>query len=285
MPTRFAKTPAWHDISLTAAMPRCCSDTPNTIGLRSLTRVRRPGLAPRGTGALPKWCRPWPISARRRASTSPLVATPPDRRVEAVEALPGLRGAMVEKPIGKTAHDAETFARLCRSRGIRVQVNYWRRAVPAFRTLADGGLGAAIGQVQTAVAVYGNGILNNGVHIVDFVRMLCGDIDGVVGAGASGPAADGAHDPAALMRLTSGAHVALLPLDYAHYREVGLDVWGTHGRLSIMQEGLSMMRYQRGENRGLEDAFEINSTDADMDRVDTRHCLSAMYDDLAAAIR
>lgn len=192
-----------------------------------------------------------------------VLATPPEARIGLLERLPGLSAVVVEKPLGRSLAEAEEFLALCVERSILVQVNLWRRADERFRALADGDLEARIGRPQAIFALYGNGLTNNGTHVVDFLRMLAGDFELVQAVSSGGQRSSGpiAGDPdlAFTAHLADGATAAVLPVDFRHYREVGLDVWGERGRLSILQEGLSIRSYPRAANRSASDECEIAS--------------------------
>jgi len=224
----------------------------------------------------------------RETIEAAVIATPPGDRHAILDELPGLRALLVEKPLGGTAEEAKTFVEACKKRDIVVQVNYWRRAVPAFRKLASGGLDEEVGNVQVVHGLYGNGLLNNGSHLVDFLRMLCGEIEGVDGCGRSYDAkmssVPGDMQTACLLQLANGTHAVMMPVDFKAWREVGLDIWGTKGRLSVLQEGLTIARYQVAENRGVENEMEIDSSSVDVRDVDVSSCLQGMYDSLAGAV-
>lgn len=224
----------------------------------------------------------------REKITAAVIASPPEGRLAVLNALPSLRAILVEKPLGGTIAQARAFVEACEARGIIVQVNYWRRAVPAFRTLADAGLKEAVGDVQAVFGLYGNGLMNNGSHLVDFLRMLCGGIEAVEGCGPARPApassVTGDREMACLLRLSNGASVALSPVEFSAWREVGLDIWGTQGRLSILQESLGMTRYRQADNRGLANEMEIDSDAGETSCVEVAASLPAMYDTLATAV-
>ncbi len=221
----------------------------------------------------------------RETIEAAVIATPPQHRCAILDELPGLRAVLVEKPLGGTVDEARAFVEECSRRSIAVQVNYWRRAVPVFQALASGGLEEEVGDVQAVFGLYGNGLLNNGSHLVDFLRMLCGEIEGIDGCGradnAKQSSVPGDIQTACLLRLANGAHASLMPADFKAWREVGLDIWGTKGRLSILQEGLTVARYRVVENRGLENEMEIDSGSVNVRDVDVGHCLEGMYDSLA----
>lgn len=218
-----------------------------------------------------------------------VLATPPGpARLEALRAFPKLRAVLVEKPLGRTLDEARAFLDACAARNILVQVALWRRADPTFRALAAGDLARRIGALQTAHALYGNGLHNNGVHLVDLIRMLCGEITAVQAVGrAAAPAGlpiPGDIQVDAALTLATGRNVFLSALDFAAYREVGLDLWGTDGRLSIWQEGLSLSHYPRAANRAMTGEREVAS-DAPQPLPSTvGEAFWHLYDDLAGAL-
>ncbi len=217
-----------------------------------------------------------------------VLATPPERRWECVEALPGLRGILVEKPVGTTPEDARRFEEVCARRSLAVQVNYWRRCDPVFRSLAEGGLVEHIGRVQAATGLYGNGLRNNGSHMIDFVRMLLGEVVVVQALGAERDYRKALPDDLHVgfcLRLADGLEVVMEPVDFAHYRENSLDLWGDRGRLAIMQEGLGIHRYPRVENRAMQGEREIASDRPEAIASSVGEALYHVYDNLAEALR
>jgi predicted dehydrogenase len=217
-----------------------------------------------------------------------VLATPPADRLAILDQLPNLRAVLVEKPLGLTLEDARRFLDACARRRLPVQVNLWRRADEGFRALADGQLHDLVGQPQAIVGYYGNGLKNNGIHLVDFVRMLFGEIDtvGCLGARAgiaTGPIADDSS-PAFALTLSGGLPVSMLPLDFRHFREVGLDVWGECGRLSVLNEGLTIVHYPSRENRGMTGEREVVADAPRYLGSTVGDALFRMYDNLAAAI-
>ena len=218
-----------------------------------------------------------------------VLATPPGpARLDILAAFPKLKAVMVEKPLGRTLDEARAFLDACAARNILVQVALWRRADPTFRALAGGGLTQRIGALQTGHAVYGNGLHNNGVHMVDMIRMLCGEIAAVQAIGPA-TAPEGLPLPGdiqgdAALTLANGRNVFLSALDFAAYREVGLDLWGTEGRLAILQEGLTVSHFPRGPNRAMSGEREVAS-DAGQPLTSTvGEAFWHLYDDLAAAL-
>lgn len=188
-----------------------------------------------------------------------ILAVPPSPRAAIVERLPGLKAVLVEKPLGDNNRDAAAFLDLCAQRDIAVQVNLYRRADATMAGLAAGGLTDRIGDVQCVTGIYGNGLANNGTHMIDLVRMLVGEISSVRGL----PGKAGDDNPVAIMTTADNVPVVLAPLNFSHFRENGLEITGTHGRFDIMLEGLINQfvpvvpsRYAEGEREWAIDAPE-----------------------------
>jgi predicted dehydrogenase len=217
-----------------------------------------------------------------------VLATPPSAYYGIIEDCPGLRAVLCEKPLGNTLADARALLELCESRGILLQVNFWRRGDAYFRQLAAGGLATLVGKPQVINGVYGNGLLNNGSHLVDFCRMLFGEIGGVR---APGPAwrrgalvLDGDFDAACTLRFANGTEADLRPLDFRHYREVGLDIWGETGRLEILNEGLTCRLARRQPHRALSGAHEVRIDAPERVPSTVGDALFQVYENLSSAL-
>ena len=215
-----------------------------------------------------------------------VIATPPDHRIEIIKQLSDLRAVFVEKPLGETYQESLAFIKACESRGIAVQVNFWRRGDEFFRSLSEGGLKNHIGKLKAAFGLYGNGLLNNGSHMIDFVRMLCGNIrhTEVICPESSfveGPIRND-RNVSFLLSVESGLNVVFQAIPFAPYREISLDIWGERGRLGLYQESLGIYFYPRKKNRGLSGEREISSDKPKVIEPTCGHALYRMYDNLAA---
>ncbi len=217
-----------------------------------------------------------------------VISTPPGARLEIMQHLPEVRAILVEKPLGTGEDDAAAFVAVCQRREIPVQVNFWRRADRTFRALAAGELENLVGETQAAFGIYGNGLRNNGIHMVDFVRMLIGEISWVQvpqGAGSEhcGPLRNDVEFPFSL-GLANGVVVQMQPVDFANYRENGLDIWGTRGRLSIMQDCRTILHCPMQEHGGLSGTREIGSDRPRSLATTFGEALYEMHDDLARSL-
>ncbi len=215
-----------------------------------------------------------------------VLAAPPGDRLETLRAFPGVKGVMVEKPLGG---GGSGLVRLAADREIPLQVHFWRRGDPTHLELADGGLRARIGQPQAAFGLYGNGLANNGSHLIDAARMLLGEPISAQALAApaalpNAPIKGDVQLPFALA-FPDGFVLSVQPLDFTHYREVGLDIWGTGGRIAFRQESLSVEVFPLAPNRGLKGEMEINTGQGDALPVRVGEALPALYANLCAAIR
>lgn len=217
-----------------------------------------------------------------------VIATPPKGRVETMKTLKGVRGVMVEKPLGVTLRESVECVEFCRLKNIAMQVNYWRRGDELFQELAATRLSSFLGRPVAAFGLYGNGLMNNGSHMIDFVRMLLGDVKsaGVLSpqrAFEEGPI-PGDKNFAFSLEMEQGAQVVFQPIQFGSYREVGIDIWGGEGRLSILQESLGIYLYPRERNRAISGEWEIASDRPKVIPATCGRALYRLYDNLADAL-
>lgn len=217
-----------------------------------------------------------------------VLATPPSSRLPIIEALPNLKAVVVEKPLGLTYEEAKQFTDACDSKGLVTQVNLTRRAETTMVDLASGGLEKRIGSVQCGFGVYGNGLINYATHTVDLVRMLLGEITSVQAMPAAGKFQEGPLEGDCNLSFTlfmhNGAAVTLHPIVFSHYREGSLDLWGTKGRMEILQEGLLIRTASRGGCRSLDGGYEVAADKAENSDTLYGRALFDLYDDLAAVL-
>jgi len=217
-----------------------------------------------------------------------VVAAPPHVRHAVIQAFPSLRGLLVEKPLGRNIEEAVDFVTASETRKLPVQVHFWRRGVQGFQDLATGKLADHVGEIQAVFGLYGRGLFNNGSHLVDFARMLFGEVMTVrallAASPVSEPALKGDIQVPFVLYFTGNVMLTVLTVTFAHYREVSLDIWGTAGRLSIMQESLNVIRYPLCANRGLSDEREVASDQPEMLNFSVGDAYRNIYDNLAAAV-
>lgn len=218
-----------------------------------------------------------------------VLATPPQERLAVLKQLPSLKGVIVEKPLAGDLEGSQDFLDYCRRRGLFVQVNYWRRADRVLNKLANGWLTELVGPIQAVFVLYGNGLLNNGTHQVDLVRMLFGDVASVQATGLMNLQDDwpiaGDTNVHFQIKMTNGLVIVVQPLNFEHYRENGLDVWGEQGRMAIMQEGLGIFLSRKRPNRAMQGECEVPFDHFEALESSVGDAFYGLYTNLARAIR
>jgi predicted dehydrogenase len=217
-----------------------------------------------------------------------VLATPPDARQGVLDRFPRLRAVITEKPLGSNLREAEEFVAECRRRQVLVAVNLPRRYDADLRGWAAGGMQERVGSPMAVFGTYGNGIRNNGTHLVDLVRMLFGTVAsaGVVSGTTpfhEGPIAGDLNFPFSLV-MTSGLAVMVQPLRFAHYREVSLDIWAERGRLQLVHEGLTVIQAPVAANRQLSGAQEIAHDQPTVATSSVGRALYGLYENLAEVL-
>lgn len=216
-----------------------------------------------------------------------ILATPPQERLSIVKALPSLKGILVEKPLSLTVSEAYAFTDYCQQKSITAAINFWRRTDELFERLQQGLLFELIGKVQAIFGVYGNGLVNNASHLIDFIRFICGDIEAIQSVPKNYPnykTPIPSDNHLAFNLLLKDAIAHFQPINFTHYRECGIDFWGETGKLSIVQEGLKMLHFPRKQNRATQDCFEIANDQPNEIATTVGHALYHMYSNLADAI-
>lgn len=217
-----------------------------------------------------------------------VLATNPDARLGFLEQMPRLRAVLVEKPLGRDLPAARDFLDACARRDILVQVNLWRRADALFRRLAAGELIERIGEPQAATCYYGNGLLNNGTHMIDFARMLFGEVVAVQLIGRDTGSVEGPlpgdRNPHFAVWTQHGLVIDFQPLRFTDFRENGMIVWGRKGRLDILAEGLVVQQFPAASHRAMLDEREVAVDAPEPIESTVGVALYEMFDNLADAL-
>ena len=154
-------------------------------------------------------------------------------------------------------------------------VNYWLRFDSVLAECKNQ-LNAKIGKLQFATAHYGGGLLNNGSHVIDCIRYLCGEITEFKYLGIEG---------SFLLTLESGAPIYFHPLNFRHYREISISLWGTKGSFELIQEGLNIRFSPSKKHRALSDgSYEIDRKGAQLLSTGASTALYNLYESLAAIL-
>lgn len=196
--------------------------------------------------------------ARDIISESTLIvdASPPKYRKENLEAVGIEKFFFIEKPTLLNFNDLVGFD------SSRIFVNYWRRFVPAFRTLAERISSGYLGAIQYATVCYGNGLLNNGSHMADFAQMLLGDLGNVTWAKERRYnrllPIEGDLDVDFLVESSTGFPVFFKSLDFKFFRENSLMIVFEKGEIEILSEGAIITERHIRPHSMLHDAMEMD---------------------------
>lgn len=217
-----------------------------------------------------------------------VLATPPLTRLEEIAAFPNLKAVLIEKPLAKDLEASRELIDYCRQRGIQVQVNLLRRGDPLTRSLAEGRLQELIGSLQSAGGLYGNGLKNNGLHMIDLVRMLLGEIASVQALSPTkmeeSPMEGDFSFPFALTLAETGKVITFSPVSFKHWRENGLQLYGSSGRLDYLHGGLTILHYPLSESRMGGGEMEVAHDQPRAIAATMGDALYQMYDNLLASI-
>jgi predicted dehydrogenase len=188
--------------------------------------------------AVPAYVDPEELLRRERPELV-VVATPDATHAELarlVLAAPGVRTVLVEKPLAMAVGEAAAVAALAAREGVTLAVHYPRRTAPAYLALRERIDAGALGELRHVGGLYTGGVLHNGTHWFDLVRMLAGEVATVAATDALG---EGGADPTLDLHLeladrTTGTLVALPARDHATFE---LELVGADGRVRVTELG------------------------------------------------
>ncbi len=166
------------------------------------------------------------------------LCTPAVARPEAIRKLADAGCAVIfcEKPVAASLAEACEIRPFLATRPTRFVVNYQRRWDPVLRTVKTIIASGELGEIQKATGSYGNGLANNGSHLVDLANLLFGPPRSAQALG--GTADDLDWDATFDARITYLAGRRDFPLyligtDHRAYTVFELDIYLTGGRIII----------------------------------------------------
>ncbi len=153
------------------------------------------------------------------------------------------RAILCEKPLGMTLAESEVMADLAAKRNVVLATVYMRRYANNFRALKKFLDGGGIGKIQTITGIYIKGSFHNGTHWFDMLRYFCGEVDRVSALNTLGETRE---DPTldVAMHLRSGAFATLRAADHTAYTVFEMDLFGTGGRVRIIDSGFEIEVYR-----------------------------------------
>lgn len=217
-----------------------------------------------------------------------VLAVPPAARQSWFPYLNRFNAIVAEKPLGSIEKDTQRFAEVCRMLGKPVQIHFWRRFVSAFQTLKGGQLEELIGEPAHVQIVYGNGLRNNGIHLLDFLRWLFGEVVSIYVLDSakwkSSFPLEGDRNLSVFMKTAVGLPVYLYPVDFANYRENAIIIGGATGELAILNDCRVIRYIPSRPNKGLSANRELAYDEAQFLNCDYDTALYGLYDNLGEAL-
>jgi predicted dehydrogenase len=153
-----------------------------------------------------------------------------------------------EKPLTLKLDQAEKIVKLYERNKIPLLVNYSRRFVPEIAKIATKIKENQFGKFLTGSGYYGKGLLHNGTHMIDLVRMLLGEISSV-------RCGDKLYDftredPSwsAELKIKSGGSVGLRAVDSRAFSLFELDLVFSKSRIRLVESGNKIEIYKTCES-------------------------------------
>lgn len=212
-----------------------------------------------------------------------IFAIPPKNRFAIIEKLPNLKAIIFEKPLATTVSEAFEIINICNNKNIIAEVNFPRRFDKKVKKSLDD-LPKDLGQIKSAFAIYGNGINNNGSHLIDLARIFMGEVSWVQSLANKNPTfespiKDDINLPF-VIGFKNGSSLFTNSFNYEDYREFYFDLWGTKGRLSFLQEGLLSAYFRKKNHRFSENDKEIESDNGVIKLMDQSSAIYNLYNQL-----
>ncbi len=196
---------------------------------------------------------------------------------------PSVRAILCEKPIATTLELelGEKLVRSARESGKLIAVAYVRRYAENIRAVCHLLNEDGLGPIRAVSGWYGKGVLHNGSHWFDLLRMLAGDVEWIEAVdrlGQSNP------DPSldVTLGLASGAVATLRATDSEAYTLFEMDLMAERGRITIRESGHSVTLYRAQASRRYSGYTELVPDSHEFG--DMRNTMLHAVDDLADAL-
>ena len=191
------------------------------------------------------------------------------------------RGILCEKPLGLTLAESEMMATLAEKKGVVLATVYMRRYANNFRALKKFLDEGGIGKLQAITGVYIKGTFHNGTHWFDMLRYLAGEVEFVSGLNMLGETRE---DPTldVALHLKSGVLATLRALDYTAYTTFEMELFGTGGRVRIIDSGYEIEVYRPMPSLRYEGYVELQRVP--MDFGDRRNLMLHAVEDMVASL-
>ena len=171
----------------------------------------------------------------------------------------GVKAVYCEKPIADTLQKADEMVRLCREKGVILQINHQRRFDRFYQGVRDYLQEGKLGGIQQVNFYYTRGIANTGSHVFDLLRFLFDDVAWVQAAYSQNKSHVLQEDPNmdGVLKFSSGLFGALHACDDLYFPIFEMDCLGSAGRLNIILNGAEVEYYKLKEGKLFRDFFLI----------------------------
>lgn len=145
----------------------------------------------------------------------------------------GVRAVVAEKPLAQDPREAQALADLYAKKRIPLIVNYSRRFLPFYQELAHRTRHEGVLNVSIK---YAKGLLHNGSHAIDLLRLLFGEVQRAVPLAARVDYSDGDPTMAVFLELDHCPMAFLQPLDDRAFTLFEVDIVTRTGRYQIYND-------------------------------------------------
>lgn len=200
-----------------------------------------------------------------------------DQRLHIIKQFNNLKGIVFEKPVTNDYKTELEISDYCVKNEILSAVNYSRRYSKSIQNIKLQ-LKELIGQFQCGFSIYCNGYRNNASHLIDLIIYFFGEIISV----RSLPN-EKSYNSFEIF-LDKNKSISFKEIDNNYYRENMIDLWGSKGRLSLVQESSICLLYQLKKNRLISGQKELENDNPSLLKIDLGDSLYNLYNNLTFSI-
>jgi len=173
------------------------------------------------------------------------IAVPDEYHYQAIKQVMDFNVKLIfsEKPLAKKISEAEEIIKLSEEKNIPIAVNYSRRYVPEIKELENEIKKGFYGDFISGNALYGKGILHNGSHMADLIRLLLGEIKTFSVFNCVSDFYKDDKSYSALLKLCKGGDISLNAINCNNFTIFELDMIFEKARLKIINSGFIIEKY------------------------------------------
>ena len=159
---------------------------------------------------------------------------------EAIKRSP--KAIFCEKPLSLTCSEGHEILALMEERGISMVVNYSRRWDTKVIELQQNLSTGVLGEIRNISAVYNKGLLNNGSHMIDLLRLLFGELSVVRAWDMGFNSLHNDKDISAILKTPGGKDIHLICNDSGDYSQFELTILTSECEIRMLDGGLRWCR-------------------------------------------